>query len=498
MFYGIASLLMSSACAGAMPAVAAVQPGTVGIVSKKIIAPVQDDKNQSEKEISAEEESRSSQMDKETVVATSVFAAPHRDATVQLKISGHSQLDLGVVSQRQTKGDKVGVSNAPYLHIGDTKLKMEASVKKDKMVAGWLIRFNPQLNNGCDSLVDRNGIFWKHDDVGQFDAGNIKGAEDSLFKFAQKLIGGANGWDSGLDSMFYHPNAAYQCNGTDFVGSTHTATKISYYTPKIGDVLMLAVSYTPSTVHRGSMKMNALNQAGEKGAKSKNNPNGFNEFKTKDGKYEPFGTNNITLVARLDKKCGDWTFGGAFAYIRDNAEVWAKPTAAATEDVRYALRDTNAFGLSGLIGYGKFKFGLEYMNNGKSRLPVDNRLSTDENFADVNEDLKSTTGKQKPIYAINNGDKGHAGHVITATGQYKWTEKLTCALGYQWTHRKLNEEEKTTRNTFTKTVNYQFMPGLEGYVEGDLIFLKKTGKEGEIKEGSNVGFALTTGVRVNI
>lgn len=487
--YGIASLLLSCAHASASPVVAAIKPGTIGIMPKKIKTPEQDDKNQSAKEISAEEESRSSQMDKETVVATSVFAAPHRDATVQLKISGHSQLDLGVISQRQTDGDKKGASNVPFLHIGDTKLKMEASVKKDKMVAGWLIRFNPQLNNGCDSLVDRNGIFWKHDDVGQFDAGNIKGAEDSLFKFAQKLIGGANGWDSGLDSMFVHPKDAYQCNGTDFVGSTHAATKISYYTPKIGDVLTLAASYTPSTVHRGSMEMNALNQAGEKGAKSKNNPNGFNKFKTKDGKYEPFGTNNITLVARLDKKCGDWTFGGAFAYIRDNAEVWAKP--ASGEDVRYALRDTNAFGLSGLIGYGKFKFGLEYMNNGKSRLPVDNKLFTAENAA-------AETGKEKVIYAIDNGDKGHAGHVITATAQYKWTEKLTCALGYQWTHRKLNEEEKTRRNTFTKTVNYQFMPGLEGYIEGDLICLKKTGKDGEDKENSNVGFAVTTGVRVNI
>lgn len=488
--YGIASLLLSCAHASVSPVVAAIKPSTIGIMPKKVKTPEQDDKNQSAEAINAEEESRSSLIDKETVVATSVFAAPRRDATVQLKISGHSQLDLGVASQRQTNNDKKGVSNAPYLHIGDTKLKMEASVKKDKMVAGWLIRLNPQLNNGCDSLVDRNGIFWKHDDVGQIDAGNIKGVDDSLFKFAQGLIGGANGWDGDLDNMFYHPDKAYHCDGTDFVGSTHTATKVSYATPRIGDVLTLAASYTPSTAHRGSMKMNVFNQAGAKGAKSKNNPNGFNEFKAKDGKYEPFGTNNITLVARLDKKCGDWTFGGAFAYIRDNAEIWAK--SASGEDVRYALRDTNAFGLSGLIGYGKFKFGLEYMNNGKSRLPVDSTINTAQNYS-------VETGKTaERIYAIDNGDKGHAGHVITATGQYKWTEKLTCALGYQWTHRKLNEEEKTTRNTFTKTVNYQFMPGLEGYIEGDVIFLKKTGKDGEDKENSNVGFAVTTGVRVNI
>jgi predicted porin len=509
-FCGIASLLVSCAYAAA-PIVAAVKPGTVGVMPKKIIAAEQDDKDQSKQETAVEEESRSSLMDKEIQVANNVFAAPHRDATVQLKISGFSQLDLGMTSQRQTDNDKKGASNAPYLHIGNTNLKMEASVKKDKMVTGWLVRFNPQVNGGCGSVVDRNGIFWKHDDVGQFDAGNIKGVDDALFKFAQGLIGGSNGWDGSLDNIFYHPDKAFHCDGTDFVGSTHTATKVSYITPKIGDVFTIAASYAPSTAHRGNMKMSAFNHAGEKGAKSKNNPNGFSSLKAGDGKYEPFGTNNITLVARLDKKCGDWTYGGAFAYIHDTAEVWAQNDKK--EELKYALRDTNSFGFSGLIGYGKFKFGIEYMNNGKSRLPVDGTLSSTVNHAAVDEvksvlsgveeapenfKALSKTNQPSAIYKIANGDKGHAGHVITTTAQYKWSEKLTCAFGYQWTYRKLNDDENTTRNTFTKTVNYRFMPGLEGYVEGDLIFLKNKNKDGEVKDNSNVGFVVVAGVRVNI
>ena len=509
-FCGISALLLSCAHAGAMPVVSAVKPSSVGIMPKKIKrSPEQDDRDQSQKETVAEEESRSSMMDKEVQAATNVFAAPLRDATVQLKVSGFSQLDLAVASQRQTNGDKTGVSSTPYFHIGNTNLKLEASVKKDKMVAGWLVRLNPQLNNGCGSVVDRNGIFFKHDDVGQFEAGNIKGVDDSLFKFAQGLIGGSNGWDSGLDNVFYLPDAAYHCEGVDFVGSTHTATKVSYATPKVGDVLTLAASYTPSTAHRGNMKMSAFNHAGESGAKSKNNPNGFSRFKAKDGgKYEPFGTNNITLVARLDKQHGDWTFGGAFAYIHDSAEVWAQGKDKV--DVKHVLRNTNSFGLSGLIGYGKFKFGIEYMNNGKSRLPVDNQLFTSGNWADATdqnkkdnaENAKDDNGNLKfktpSIYNIEDGHKGHAGHVVTTTVQYKWTEKLTCAYGYQWTYRKLNDDSHTTRQTLTKTVNYRFMPGLEGYVEGDLIFLKRMGKEGEEKEGSNVGFVVVTGVRVNI
>lgn len=507
--YGIASLLLSCAHAGATPTSIAIKPGTVGIVSKKIKVAEQDDREQSNKETAADEETRSSLMDKELQVANNVFAAPHRDATVQLKISGFSQLDLAMTSQRQTDADKKGTSNAPYFHVGNTNVKMEASVKTDKMVAGWLVRFNPQVNSGCGSVIDRNGIFWKHDDVGQFDAGNIKGVDDSLFKFAQGLIGGSNGWDSGLTDLFYLPKESYHCEGTDFVGSTHTATKISYATPKVGDVLTLAASYTPSTAYRGNMKMNAFNHAGLDGAKSKNNPNGFTSLKAGDGKYVPFGTNNVTLVARLDKKCGDWTYGGAFAYIHDSAEVWAKhgidKNAA---DVKYQLRDTNAFGFSGLIGYGKFKFGIEYMNNGKSRLPVDDKLSQAQNWAETTKEnkddieQKDDNGKQKytvpTVYSIKDGDKGHAGHVITATAQYKWTEKLTCAYGYQWTYRKLNDESNTIRQTFTKTVNYRLMPGLEGYVEGDLIFLKNKDKDGENKDNSNVGFVVVTGVRVNI
>mgnify|MGYP001558733420 FL=1 len=504
---GIAALLLSCAHAGAASAAIAIKPGTVGIVPKKIIAAEQDDKNQSNQETAADEEARSSLMDKEVQVANNVFAAPHRDASVQLKVSGFSQLDLGMTSQRQTDKDKTGTSNVPAFNIGNTNLKMEASVKKDKMVAGWLVRFNPQVNNGCSGIVDRNGIFWKHDDVGQFDAGNIKGIDDSLFKFAQGLIGGSNGWDGSLDTMFYHPDDAVHCDGTDFVGSTHTATKISYATPKIGDVLTLAATYTPNTAHRGNMTMNATNQMSIKGAKSSNNPNGFTQVG--DKKYVPFGTNNITLVARLDKKCGDWTYGGAFAYIHDSAEVWAKSGIdKKDDDVKYQLRDTNSFGFSGLIGYKKFQFGIEYMNNGKSRLPVDDKLFQAKNWAETTkenkEDITKTDQDGKPkytvptIYSVKDGDKGHAGHVITATAQYKWTEKLTCALGYQWTYRKLNEESNTTRQTFTKTVNYSFMPGLEGYVEGDLIFLKNKDKDGENKDKSNVGFVVVAGVRVNI
>lgn len=507
-FCGITALLLSCAYAGIAPVVTAMKPGTVGVMPKKIM-PEQDDKNQSAAKTAAEEESRSSLMDKEVQTATNVFAAPLRDATVQLKVSGFSQLDLAMTSQRQTNQDKTGASNAPHFHIGNTNLKMEASVKTDKMTAGWLIRFNPQVNNGCGSVVDRNGIFWKHDDVGQFDAGNIKGVDDSLFKCAQGLIGGSNGWDSGLASMFYLPKESYYCEGTDLIGSSHAATKISYATPRIGNVLTLAASYTPNTAHRGSMKMNAFNNAGQDGAKSKNNPNGFSSLDAKDGgKYDPFGTNNITLVARLDKKCGDWTYGGAFAYIHDSAEVWTKPVTG--PDVKYALRDTNAFGLSGLIGYGKFSFGIEYMNNGKSRLPVGNELfakenwasATDQNKIDVAAGAKNPDGTPKfivpTVYNIENGDKGHAGHVITATAQYKWTEKLTCAYGYQWTYRQLNDESNTTRHTFTKTINYQFMPGFQGYIEGDLIFLKNRNKQVENAKNSNTGFVVVTGVRVNI
>lgn len=505
---GITALLLSCAHAGAVPVVAAIKPGvTGGILPKKIKVAEQDDKNQSTEETAEDEEARSSLMDKEIQTATNVFAAPHRDATVQLKISGFSQLDLAMTSQDQTDTDKKGTSNVPYFHIGNTNLKMEASVKTDKMVAGWLVRFNPQINSS--SIVDRNGIFWKHDTVGQFDAGNIKGVDDSLFKFAQGLIGGSNGWDSSLDAMFYLPKESYYCEGTDFVGSTHTATKISYITPKIGDIFTIAASYTPSTAHRGNMKMNAFNHAGQEGAKSKNNPNGFSSFKAGEGKYEPFGTNSITLVARLDKKCGDWTYGGAFAYIHDSAEIWAKNGIDKDSvDVKHQLKDTSAFGVSGLIGYGKFKFGIEYMNNGKSRLPINDDLLKAQNWAETTEQnekdisVKDKDGKPKytvpTIYRIKDGDKGHAGHVITTTVQYKWTEKLTCAYGYQWTYRKLNDESNTTRRTFTKTVNYRFMPGLEGYVEGDLIFLKNKDKDGENKDNSNVGFVVVAGVRVNI
>ena len=484
--YGITALLLSSAHAGAAPVVTALKPSTVGVLPKKIKL-IQDDKAQSGKKAMAEAQVRSSSI-QETEVQN-VFAVPLRDATVQLRISGFSQLDLSMVSQDQTKGDKSGASNTPYLHIGNTNLKFEASVKKEKMEAGWLVRFNPQINHGEGRLVDRNGVYWKHDDVGQIEGGNIKGVDDSLFKFAQGLIGGANGWDGDLDTVFFHPNETFYCDGTDFIGSTHTATKVSYVSPKIGDVFTLAGSFTPSTAHRGNMDMSGLNHAGVSGAKSRNNPDGFSSYKPgKEGSYAPFGTNNITLVARLDKKHGDWTFGGAFAYIHDSSEVWAKD---GKEDKKYALNDTNSFGISGLIGYGKFKFGIEYMNNGKSRLPIDNKLFEEVTFTQEDEN-----GNTK-LYNIPNGDKGHAGHVVTTTLQYKWTEKLTSACGYQWTYRKLNEESHTTRQTLTKTINYLFMPGLEGYIEGDLIFLKNKMKD-DSKKNDNVGFAVTTGIRVRI
>ena len=492
MLCGIASLLLSTISASAAPVLVAVKPGTVGVLPNKIKTPEQDDKAQSAKEIAAEEESRSSLMDKESELASNVFTAPVRDASVQLKISGFSQLDLALTSQNKTKADKSGISNTPYLHIGNTNLKFEASVKKEKMAAGWLIRLNPQLNNGCDSLVDRNGIFWKHDDVGQVDAGNIKGVDDSLFKFAQGLIGGSNFWDSGLDKIFTLPENSHYCEGTDFVGSTHTATKISYATPKIGDVLTLGASYTPNTSHRGHMGMTGLNQMERKGSKSKNNPSGF-ATKFEDGKYVPYGTNNITLVARLNKECGDWTVGGAFTYIHDSSEVWAKSEEknGKKEDIKYSLKDTNAFGVSGLLGYHKFKIGFEFMNNGKSRLPTNNSLYKNNNFA-------HKPDEKAPVYGIENGDKGNAGKVFTVVAQYKWTDKLTSALAFQRTHRKLNEDSCTTRNTFSKTVNYSFMPGLEGYVETDLICLKRKDNGTEDKANSNSGLVVMAGVRVNI
>ncbi len=487
MICGIVSLMISTAHAVAITASApAVKPA---VLKAKKMLPVQDDRAQSFKEDAADADARCSLMDKEQNTASSVYAPPMRDATVALKISGHSQIDLSMVSQRQTKKDKEGTANVPYLHIGDTKLKMEASVKKDKMVAGWLIRFNPQVNHGCGKVVDRNGIFFKHDNVGQFDAGNIKGVDDSLFKLAQNLIGGAGGWDGDLGEVFVSPEKSFEAQGVDLVGSPHIATKVSYATPKIGDVLTLAASYTPSTAHRGNVGMQENNHMNEKGVKSKNNPSGF----YKNDKSEPYGLNNVVLVARLDKKCGDWTFGGCFAYIHDSPEIWVKNS---SEENKYRLRDTNSFGVSGLIGYGKFKLGIEYMNHGKSRLPIDDKLSK---LAIETSEKDDKGGKiTSPVYLIENGEKGHAGHVVTAVAQYRCTEKLTCALGYQWAYRKLNEDSDTTRNTFTKTVNYKFMPGLEGYLQADLVCLKRKNKDGEDKNNSNKGFVVTTGVRVNI
>jgi|GEM_PF-5596353 len=492
MLYGIASLFLSTAHAG-LPAVAAIKPGTVGIMPKKGIAPEQKDKVPSTKGIVAEEKSPSSVLERESGVVSNVFTAPVRDASVKLKVSGFSQLDLAMTSQKKTQADKTGISNTPYFHIGNTKLKFEASVEKEKMSAGWLIRFDPQLNN--NSLIDRNGVFWKHDDVGHVEAGNIKGVDDSLFKFAQGLIGGSNFWDSGLGKIFYQPEGSCYCDGVDFVGSTHTATKISYATPKIGDVLTLAASYTPNTAHRGCVGMTGLNQSADGGSKSKNNPVGF--FEDKDKKYVPFGTNNVTLVAHLKKQCGDWTVGGSFAYIHDSAEIWAKSKGVNDPDVKYLLKDTNAFGVSGLLGYRKFNLGVEFMNNGQSRLPVDDTLFTTANNADgknhAADDKHSTS-----VYGIENGHKGNAGKVFTVVAQYKWTDKLRTALAFQRTHRKLNDDSCTTRDTFAKTVNYAFMPGLEGYIETDLICLKREDKGTENKEHSNSGIVVMAGVRVNI
>lgn len=414
------------------------------------------------------------------VIAAENIIEKNDPAEATVKISGWSSFSSGGFASHNSHKFE---SARPHFSIGDTKLRLQAVVDdKVNKRCGYTFRMNPNVDN--QNFVDRNFVWLEVKNIGYFQFGNDKPVYHTWWKYAQGLLGGHGAWDAEFNGLYENIPGTF--NGTDFVPTSNTGTQIQYVTPDIGG-FRFGVSYVPVVSHRGGVSFDSSNPGAQKGAK---NSTGLDCLGWDNDKFRPVGKDNLNLFARYEREFGDFGFGVAGTYIRDNATINLEkldPTLRPLGAEYINVRPGEAWGLSGQIGYKNVYLGVEYMDNQVSHLPESN----DFYITDVvNDSVESPKGTR--LFSFENGHEGNAGKSITTALWYEASENLQLGLGYQNTRRKLNKEDTVTRDSVVATVDYRIMPGLSWVSEVDYIWSHKNGKS------VNHGLVVQTGIKVQI
>lgn len=125
---------------------------------------------------------------------------------------------------------------------------------------------------------------------------------------------------------------------------------------------------------------------------------------------------------------------------------------AATK-TRVPFQNTKAYQLGFVVGYGDFRFGGGYLDNGCSRLPRSASFSYGPTASSVN------------LGSMNNGTAGYAYNVGAG---YTWGA-YQLAAAYQRTNRNTGDSQKAYSDFYSATVDVTPLQGLKIYTEVDYI-----------------------------
>jgi len=365
-----------------------------------------------------------------------------------LKISGFSAVNLVGVSQKNRsngKGAGYHMENA----VSDLYFVI-AGRSSSNFAYKYQITFEAIPGEGLD--VSQNFIELEKEVIIQ--AGAAADITRAMLQDGSRVMGGMGGFSAPLDRYFNFSSGVF--NNYRMLGETKYATKFVIYSPE-WEGLRVAFSFTPNTSHKGDKD---LNTAGTSKIKTTGNSKGIYPS-TDNG---PFGLHSMAFGAGFNRTFGEWTVKFSAVGIFDRSYV---VNTSSSTYYRTRVRDVKSYQLGSIIAYRKCQFGVGWLDNGKSRLPLDDTLT---------------------ISGVSMGDtwKGNAGKAWNIAANY--TEgAYQFALGHQYTFRKTDAINKATNSITSATFNVTPLQGLKLYVEAD--YIKTKTNPGAVQLATNVNKA---------
>jgi hypothetical protein len=226
--------------------------------------------------------------------------------------------------------------------------------------------------------------------------------------------------------------------GNDNVGDTGNSTKIVYYSPELMG-WTFGVAYTPSTTHRGDGKLD--NQTAGK-AKLPGNRGLYDVTGN-----QPFDLRNVAIGLTYRKEIGKWNITLSGAGITAKSYFFNSTTG------RVPFQNTKAYQLGFVVGYGDFRFGGGYLDNGKSHLPRTPGFTY------------GTAPNAINLGSMNNGNAGYAWNAGAGytMGAYQ------VAAAYQRTNHNTGDFQKAHSDFYAATLDVTPLTGLKIYTEVDYI-----------------------------
>lgn len=351
-----------------------------------------------------------------------------------LKIDGFTAINSYFVNQQRRENGKGG----PQPHIGVDVSNLFFSIM-GRSVSGieYMYRVTLETIPNSGSIIDQNYVQIKSG-FGTFQIGDIVGPEDTMIWDAGKIIGGTGGFDGGYNNV-YNMSAGVM-RGNDNGGDTGNATKVVYYSPELMG-WQIGVAYTPSTAHRGDGKLDNMTLSGGTG-KTPGNRGLYDAKGT-----QPFDLRNVAIGLTYRKEMGKWNITLSGAGITAKSYFYNSATG------RVPFQNTKAYQLGFVLGYGDFRFGGGWLDNGKSHLPRTSGFNYNIGNAPVS------------LGSMNNGNAGYAWNV--GAGYTMGAYQL--AASYQRTNRNTGDSLKAGSDFYSATVDVTPLQGLKVYTEVDYI-----------------------------
>jgi hypothetical protein len=346
-----------------------------------------------------------------------------------LKISGFTAINGVFSNQRVAENGKGG--SQPHIAIGASNLYFKVTGKSSN---DTVYKFNVVMDAspGASNYISQNYVefanFW-----GILQLGCLNGPSDTMVTDAARLVGGANGIDGAFGSV-YNMSAGV-IDGFNNTLEPRKSTKIVYYTPTVGG-FQLGFSYTPNTSNSGRNGMNNSSNA------PSNSGVGYMSGLYPNKDQAPWGVRNVAVGLTYKNEFKYCTLNLAAIGLTEKTRGWNNTP----------MQSGNAYNLSAAVEIGKWTIASGFLNNGKSRLPLEAKTS-DAYLANKNSHL---------------GDAGKAWNVggSYVVGAYQF------AAVYHNTNRKTDANGRAGSDIYTATVDFTALEGLKIYAEADYIISK--------------------------
>jgi hypothetical protein len=207
----------------------------------------------------------------------------------------------------------------------------------------------------------------------------------------------------------------------------------------------IGVAYTPSTAHRGDGKLD--NMTGKGVTRVPGNRGLFD-----NPGNQPFDLRTVAAGVTYKREMGKWSMTLSGAGITAKSYFYNSIGGAAS--TRVPFQNTKAYQLGAVFGYGDFRFGGGFLDNGKSHLP------NVQNFT-----YGGSAGKAVNLTSMNTGNSGQAWNI--GAGYTMGAYQL--GASYQRTNRNTGNLQKAGSDFYSATVDVTPLQGLKVYTEVDYI-----------------------------